>query len=104
VVLPVAWLLMRWLPWRLRYAREAGAARRLLTGTPDLDILAARALATAPLSRLADLPPGTGRAWHAGDPDALRTLAALELGRLGLRLPVTPGPTTPPVATSPQPR
>src|SRR5690349_8510951 len=27
VVLPVGWLLMRWLPWRLRYAREAGAAR-----------------------------------------------------------------------------
>ena len=87
VVLPVAWLLMRWLPWRLRYAREAGAARRLVAGTPDLEILAARALATAPLSRLADLPPGTGSAWHAGDPVALRALAALELSRLGLRLP-----------------
>ena len=37
----------------LRYAREAGAARRLLAGTPDLEILAARALATAPLPRLA---------------------------------------------------
>ena len=23
VVLPVGWLLLRWLPWRLRYAREA---------------------------------------------------------------------------------
>src|SRR4051812_48387864 len=79
VVLPVAWLLMRWLPWRLHYAREAGAARRLLAGTPDLDILAARALATAPLSRLAALPAGTGGAWHAGDPVAVRTLAAVEL-------------------------
>jgi hypothetical protein len=87
VVLPVAWLLMRWLPWRLRYAREAGAARRLLAGTPDLEILAARALATAPLSRLALLPPDTGSAWHAGDPAALRALAAIELLRLGLRLP-----------------
>src|SRR4051812_29709511 len=28
VVLPVGWLLLRWLPWRLRWAREAGAARR----------------------------------------------------------------------------
>lgn len=87
VLLPVGWLLLRWLPWRLRYAREAGAARRLLAGTPDLEILAARALATAPLPRLAALPEGTGAAWHAGDPAAVRALAALELGRLGLRLP-----------------
>jgi hypothetical protein len=78
---------MRWLPWRLRYAREAGAARRLLAGTPDLEILAVRALATAPLDRLAALPPGTGTAWHTGDPAALRELAAVELSRLGLRLP-----------------
>ena len=87
VLLPVGWLLLRWLPWRLRYAREAGAARRLLAGTPDLEILAARALATAPLPRLAALPEGTGAAWHAGDPAAVRALASLELGRLGLRLP-----------------
>jgi hypothetical protein len=93
VVLPVAWLLFRWLPWRLRYAREAGAARRLLAGTPDLEILAARALATAPLPRLAALPAGTGTAWHTGDPAALRALAAVELSRLGLRLPADQ-PTT----------
>jgi hypothetical protein len=87
VVLPVGWLLLRWLPWRLRYVRDAGAARRLLAGTPDLDVLAARALATAPLPRLAALPPGIGAAWHAGEPAAVRALAALELRRLGLRLP-----------------
>jgi hypothetical protein len=87
VVLPVGWLLLRWLPWRLGWAREAAAARRLVTGTPDLHVLAARALATAPLPRLAALPAGTGAAWHAGDPTAVRALAALELDRLGLRLP-----------------
>jgi hypothetical protein len=87
VVLPVGWLVARWLPWRLRYAREAGAARRLLAGTADLDILAARALATAPLPRLVALPAGTGAAWHAGDPAAVRALAGLELARLGLRPP-----------------
>jgi hypothetical protein len=89
VVLPVGWMLLRWLPWRLRYAREAGAARRMLAGTPDLHVLAARALATAPLPRLAALPAGTAAAWHAGDPEAVRALAALELGRLGLRPPGT---------------
>ena len=87
VLLPVGWLLLRWLPWRLRWARDAGAARRLLTGTPDLEVLAARALATAPLPRLAALPAGTAAAWRAGEPEAVRALAALELERLGLRLP-----------------
>lgn len=87
VVLPVGWLLLRWLPWRTTWVREAGAARRLLTGTPDLHLLAARAVATAPLPRLATLPDGTGAAWQAGDPAAVRALAALELDRLGLRLP-----------------
>ncbi|MGY1815740.1 hypothetical protein [Blastococcus sp. SYSU D00820] len=99
VVLPVGWLLLRWLPWRLAWIREAGAAQRLMTGTPDLDLLAARALATAPLPRLAALPAGTGAAWRAGDPDAVRTLAALEADRLGLRLPAADaagsGATTP---------
>ena len=87
VLLPVGWLMLRWLPARLRYAREAGAARQLLAGTPDLEILAARALVTAPLPRLAALPDGTGAAWRAGDPAAVRALAEVELGRLGLRLP-----------------
>jgi hypothetical protein len=91
VVLPVGWLLLRWLPSRLRYVREAGAARRLLTGTGDLEILAARAMATAPLSRLAALPSGTGAAWRNGDLAAVRSLAGLELARLGLRLPVADG-------------
>ena len=87
VLLPVGWLLLRWLPGRWRYAREAGAAMRLLRGGPDLELLAVRALATAPLPRLAALPAGTGAAWRAGDPAAVRALAAVELDRLGLRLP-----------------
>jgi hypothetical protein len=87
VVLPVGWLLLRWLPWRLGWIREATAARRLLSGNADLELLAARAMATAPLPRLAALPAGTGAAWRSGEPAAVRSLAALELGRLGLRLP-----------------
>jgi hypothetical protein len=87
VVLPVGWLVLRWLPWRLRWVREASAAGRLHSGRPDLELLAARALATAPLPRLAALPEGTGAGWRGGDPAAVRALAALELDRLGLRLP-----------------
>src|SRR3954467_7314755 len=51
VLLPVGWLLLRWLPWRLGWVRAAGAARRLAGSDPA--VLAARALATAPLDRLA---------------------------------------------------
>jgi hypothetical protein len=99
----VGWLLARWLPWRLRWVREASAAARLMRGAePDLELLAARAVATAPLRRLAALPPGTGEAWRAGDPAAVRALAALEAGRLGLRLPVPDaagsGATAPPLS------
>jgi hypothetical protein len=91
VVLPVGWLLLRWLRWRLGWAREATAADRLLRygadGLPDLELLAARAMATAPLPQLARLPAGTGAGWRAGDPAALRALAGIELRRLGLRTP-----------------
>lgn len=91
LVLAVGWMLLRWLPWRTRWVQEATAAQRVLTGTPaggpDLELLAARAIATAPLPRLAALPPGTGAAWRAGDPAAVRALAAVELRRLGLQLP-----------------
>jgi hypothetical protein len=91
VVLPVGWMLLRWAPWRVRWAREAAAADRLMADRrldpPDLELLAARALATAPLPVLAGLPVGTGAGWRAGDPAAVRALAGLELARLGLRLP-----------------
>ncbi len=90
VVLPVGWALLRWLSWRLGWARAAGAARRLVAADPD--VLAARALATAPLSRLAALPPGTADAWRAGDPAATRALAAVELARLGLPAPRVDAP------------
>jgi hypothetical protein len=107
VVLPVGWALLRWLPWRLRWVREAGTVSSTGGGAPDLELLAARALATAPLPRLAALPPGTGAAWRVGDPDAVRALAALEAQRLGLRLPAPgaagSGATSPSPSLSPSP-
>jgi hypothetical protein len=100
VVLPVGWLLLRWLPWRVGWAREATAAARLSGPQPDLELLAARALATAPLPRLAALPAGVGAAWRRGEPEAVRVLAGLELQRLGLRL---PQPVSGPVSPSSSP-
>jgi hypothetical protein len=98
VVLPVGWLFVRWLGWRLGWRREAAAADQLLRsradGLPDLELLAARAMATAPLPQLARLPAGTGAGWRTGDPAALRALAGLELRRLGLRTPAEAEPVS----------
>ena len=80
-LLPVAVLLARWLPHRLAYARAAGAAERL---RGDVELLALRAAATAPLHRLAALGPEPVGRWRRGEPGAAEELAALELTRLGL--------------------
>jgi hypothetical protein len=74
-----------WLPARVRYAREAGAARRLLSGPDALEVFATRAVVRRPTPDLARLPESTITRWRAGDEDAAATLAALELKSLGLR-------------------
>ena len=72
-LLPIVWLLARYLPGRLRWMREAAAAARLRLDGDALQLLALRTIANAPLHVVA-------RA--AGDQAAL---AAVELARLGLR-------------------
>lgn len=82
--IPIAWALLRWLPARLRWMREATAARRMID---DVELFAARALARRSLRELATLGPAPATAWKAGDPTATAALARLELASLGLRLP-----------------
>src|SRR3954464_135942 len=65
VLLPVGWLLLRWLPGRWRYAREAGAAARLLRGAADLEVLAVRGPCPPPPPP-AGRPPGRHRRRLAG--------------------------------------
>lgn len=78
-------VLVRWLPGRLAWAREAGAVTRLLDGPDATEVFATRAVVGRPTSELAKLPPSTVTRWRAGDPEAAATLAALELRALGLR-------------------
>lgn len=80
--LPVLWAVQRWLPARLRWRRESLAARHL---RGDVELLALRAASSAPLEQLAALGPDPVTRWRAGDEEAGRALAALELRRLGLR-------------------
>lgn len=80
-LLPVAYLVWQWLPRRLAFAREAGAAQQL---RGDTELLALRAATSTPLHLLARLGPDPVARWRRGEPGAADALAALELSRLGL--------------------
>jgi hypothetical protein len=73
-----------WLPGRVRWAREAGAAQRL-SGPDALEVFATRAVVRRHTRELARLPEATVTRWRAGDERAAADLADLELRALGLR-------------------
>jgi hypothetical protein len=79
---PVAALLVAWLPRRVAWAREAGAASRLRLAGADLELFALRAVANRPLRELRRVTPDPAGALRAGEYEAL---ADLELRALGLR-------------------
>lgn len=86
--IPIAWALVRVVPARLRWVREAAAARVVID---DMELFALRALQRRPLRQLATVGPAPATAWKAGDPTVTTALAALELRSLGLRLPPAAG-------------
>jgi hypothetical protein len=79
---PIAALLVAWLPRRVAWAREAGAASRLRLGGADLELFALRAVANRSLRELRRVTADPAGALRAGDYQAL---ADLELRSLGLR-------------------
>jgi hypothetical protein len=83
--IPALFLVLLWLPRRLRFARQANQAARLRAADAGLDLLALRALARQPLADLAALGPAVVAGWRDQDADAVEALAALELRQLGLR-------------------
>ena len=86
-VLPIGWALFRWLPTRVRWIREAAAARRMID---DVELFALRALNNRSLSELASVGPAPAAALRSGDNTIMLALARLELGALGIRPPVQP--------------
>ncbi len=84
-VLPILFVLLLWLPLRARWIRRATAASRVRRSPAGRDLLALRALATQPLSKLAKLGPDVAESWRASDDSTVEALAALELKSLGLR-------------------
>jgi len=81
-VVPIVALLLVWLPRRVVWAREAGAASRLRMDGADLELFAIRAVANRPLRDLHRVTPDPAGDLRAGDYQAL---ADLELRALGLR-------------------
>jgi hypothetical protein len=85
---PIVTLLLAWLPRRVSWAREAGAASRLRLAGADLELFALRAVANRPLRQLHRVAPDPAGALRAGEYEAL---ADLELRALGLRVGSRPG-------------
>ncbi|WP_328619013.1 hypothetical protein [Streptomyces sp. NBC_00354] len=87
IVIPVAFVLLLWLPPRLRWIRRSATLRRLLDAPGGADLLALRALA-GPLSDLEALaapPGGLADAWRRGDQQVIADLSGVALRRAGLR-------------------
>ncbi len=81
-LLPIIWLLTRYLPRRVDWVREAAAARRFRDlGDEGLHLFALRALANRPLHELRRVSDNPAGSLERGD---YRPLAALELARVGL--------------------
>ncbi|HVF53393.1 MAG TPA: hypothetical protein VNC78_07255 [Actinomycetota bacterium] len=83
-LIPILLVLLRWLPWRVHWIREATAAHGLRVDDTALQIFALRALATRPLWELRRATPTPAQDYSSGN---FAALAALELHDLGLRAP-----------------
>ena len=89
--IPVATVLLVWLPRRVRFVRRARAAQRFIDGAPDLDLFALRAMANQPMHVLAAISDDPVRAWRSGDRQVIDALAAVELRQTGLTVPTRDG-------------
>ncbi|RKT56636.1 hypothetical protein [Saccharothrix australiensis] len=83
IAVPVAFLLVTWLPLRVRYALRAGAVRRL-RDTGRRDLLALQALNRLPLRELARFDGDPAEAWRRRDEHVISLLAARQLAVCGL--------------------
>lgn len=85
-VLPILTILIFWMVPRIRFARRAGIAKRLLDSPASVDLLALRALSNQKLAALAAIDRDVAGAWRRNDASVVRSLANLELRSSGVRL------------------
>jgi hypothetical protein len=82
-VIPISYVLYKYLPDRLRWIREASAASRLRIDAADLHLFAIRAISRQPLYELTRVCADPAAALQNGD---YEPLAELELASLGLKV------------------
>lgn len=83
-VLPVALIVLLWLPRRIRYYLRSRAAQRYLESPAALNLLALRTLVSQPVPVLTAINPDPAAAWRSGDATVISKLADVELRRSGL--------------------
>lgn len=83
-IIPIGYVLLKYLPPRIRWVREASAASSLRIDSSDLELFALRAVATRPLYDLKRACDDPAKALAERD---FMPLARLELGALGLSIP-----------------
>jgi hypothetical protein len=81
--IPIALVLIRYIPGRLSWIREASAAHRLRIDSSDLQLFAMRAITNRPLHELRRACKDPAAAFAQGD---YEPLARFELASLGLAL------------------
>lgn len=86
-LIPVALLVVIWLPARVRFYLRARAAQQFLDGPADLDLFALRAMVAQPMHVLAKISDDPVSAWRRGDREVIHALATVELRRNGMRPP-----------------
>ncbi|MFF1688455.1 MULTISPECIES: hypothetical protein [unclassified Streptomyces] len=87
IVIPVVFVLLLWLPPRLRWIRRSAVTRRLAAGPGGADLLALRVLTGSQreLAAVSTPPGGLAEAWRRGDEQVIADLAAIGLRQVGLR-------------------
>lgn len=87
IILPVAFILLLWLPLRVRWIRRSATLRDLRDAPGGADLLALRAL-TGPPRALSTIPTpagGLADAWRRGDRQVITDLSEIALRRAGLK-------------------
>ncbi|MEW2135749.1 hypothetical protein AB0892_03945 [Streptomyces sp. NPDC005409] len=87
IVIPVFFVLLLWLPPRLRWIRRSATVRRLAEAPGGADLLALRALngSLRDLAALPAPPGGLADAWRRGDQRVIADLCAVARKQAGLR-------------------
>ncbi len=89
---PILFVTGTYLVWRWLWVRRVHQLGVLRHGAQAQELLALRALVHQPPRRLVRVAPDPLAAWRGGDDAVIADLAALELGRLGLRPHRPPAP------------